>query len=291
MNKLDTSQPAVRAGLKDIWKTVFHDPDAYIDHFFEALLPASQVLGKSDGGALAASVYVLPVGDLVSPLMRVPCTMTYALGTLPEFRGRGYGRALTNEAIEYSFSVGFSASVICPAEPSLFHFYEETANYRPLFSVLWEDFSAEEPEISAAGFSAEPASPETYAAIREELLANCMHIDFRPAFLRYQQSLCRASGGDLFLLRFGDRCGCAAVELLPDGRVAVKELLCPDGIDTRAAVSLIRREVGGTAFSLRSPAPLGDPSARPFAMARFHGAAPASRFPGGKLPWLGFAFD
>lgn len=291
MKNLDTTLPAVRAALKDIWKTVFHDPDAYIDHFFDSLLPVSQVLGKEDGGALAATVYVLPVGDLVSPLMRVPCTMTYALGTLPEFRGRGYGRAMANGAIEHSFSAGFSASVICPAEPSLFHFYEETAAYRQIFSVLQEDFSAEELEIPAGDFSAEQASAETYAAVREELLSGCTHIDFRPEFLRYQQSLCRQSGGDLFLLRFGDRCGCAAVECLPNGRAAVKELLCPEDIDVKSAVSLLHCAVGSTAFSVRSPAAMESKGAQPFAMARFHGAVPATRFPGAWLPWLGFAFD
>ena len=71
--------------------------------------------------------YILPVGDLASSGRSCGpnCAMLYAIATLPEYRGHGYGEAVTRAAAELAVQKGFPAVVLKPADDGLFDFYKK----------------------------------------------------------------------------------------------------------------------------------------------------------------------
>jgi len=272
------SRPGDEPQLRAIWKTVFGDGDAYIGGWFGRMYAPGDALVCEADGRLVSSAYVAELGGLSAPgAACVPVCVVYALGTLPEYRGRGAGADVTRAALERCLARG--AGVICPAEPSLFGYYAARCGYRDYFGV--SEFSAVVPSGAPEGRSAR-VSAGGYAALRERLLAGRAHIAFFERALAYQEFLCGKRGGLFRLELAGAECA-AAVELSEDGTAAlVKELLAPDAL-LRPAACLAARAAGASRAEVRTPVRPGVPS-RPFAML----AGPAPEADGA---WFGFAFD
>jgi GNAT superfamily N-acetyltransferase len=122
--------------LKALWHTVFGDNCIVIDHFFEVYFSPDRTVVVSCESAPAAAAYVVPDGDLVLPDgTRYPCAMIYAVAVHPDYRGRGFGAAVSRESGRIAIKAGFPAVVLKPADAGLFDFYEKHTDFRAFFSA------------------------------------------------------------------------------------------------------------------------------------------------------------
>jgi ribosomal protein S18 acetylase RimI-like enzyme len=177
--------------------------------------------------------------------IRVQCAMLYAIATLPECRGRGYGEAVTRAAYEQAIKIGFPAVVLKPADEGLFDFYEKRTEFRAFFDVSEVEFlankmaasentssentsSGDNPDAADATtncsqYALTPVTPAEYRRIRQGLLEGCAYIDMDERSLAYQQYLSEKAGGGLYTLLgsnepngcAGAVVGCAVIE--PEG--------------------------------------------------------------------------
>ena len=194
--------------LKALWSSVFGDSDADIDAFFETFFDVSVCVIAEAGETLAAMGFLLPVGFLRVPGKGdVPCGMIYAVATEPAMRGRGCGEAVTRGLLDAAAERGIPAVALCPAEDSLFGFYEQRTELETAFYCKEERISIS-PRDGAALCRVTAAE---YIAIREEILKDTPHITFDERCFSYQERLC--AGGGLFTSNCDDdkRC-CAAIE-------------------------------------------------------------------------------
>lgn len=106
--------------LKALWKEVFGDTDEYIDTFFREIYRPGMASVIEQDGEIAAAAYAVPFGEY---------RYIYAVATKPEYRGRGYGRAVTLAAS------GGEPAYLCPANATLRCWYAlsmraRTVSYR-----------------------------------------------------------------------------------------------------------------------------------------------------------------
>jgi len=265
---LRRARPGDEPAMAEIWKRVFGDGDDYIAGFFAGLYEPGRAVCAEAEGKLVSTAFFPRLGELVSASgERRPCSYVYAVATLPEYRSRGLGAAVSRAAAEGCLEDG-GVSVICPAEPSLFDFYRKTVGFSNFFAVSETTVAPE----AAAGPAAERIDAETYFALRESLLAGTDHIAFSDRAAAYQAYLCRSGG---FFRTDG---GLFALERTPDGAL-VKEAL---GSVPPSALAALDAEP----CVIRAPAPRG--AGRPFGMLLAPGPTPVG---GSAEPWFGFAFD
>ncbi len=258
--------------LRELWKKVFGDGDAYIDVFFRNLYRPGAGVVAEEGGEPRAMGFLVDIGRYRG----AECLVTYAVACDPLFRNRGYGGEISRRLYEMSGPGG----VICPAEESLFGFYSRRTEYKTEFFVTEKSFlrgGLPHPEGEII-----PMVEEEYGVIRETLLAGRPHIEFNMNALRHQREICDLSGGDMMKLELPSGICCAAAECC-GGVVTVKELLAPEG-EIESAAALIMEKYGGERVTVRTPS-VSSGKAHPFAMGK------RGYSPGDPLPWYGFAFD
>lgn len=124
-----SDEPAVRR----LWETCFPDESGFNEYFFAHIFTTGRTLLSEDAGALCAMTQMLPY--------RLSCggqtvNVTYIYGACTDLMYRRQGHMA--RLLDYSFALdrkaGRAASMLIPAEPWLFGFYEPFG-YRPFFYV------------------------------------------------------------------------------------------------------------------------------------------------------------
>ena len=152
------SRPGEEEALKALWRDVFGDDDAYIDTFFRRIYVPGMASVIDGDGCLAAAAYAVPFGG---------ATYIYAVATRREYRGRGYGRAVTLAA------AGGEPAYLCPADATLRCWYAlsmhaKTVSYRPKVAL---------PD------ALQKITAEEFNARREEWLDGMLHISYTDGVL------------------------------------------------------------------------------------------------------------
>lgn len=210
--------------LKEIWKTCFADTDEFLDAFFRGVYKKGCAVVAQEQGEICSAMYVLDAGTIAtdnSELLR--CCYLYALGTLPEFRGKGIGADVTGGAIELGFMQGYDICITCPAQESLFDYYRHLG---------FEDFSwasriDKKPDTVALTSNGRVMSTdlEEYLKLRESHLPSHA-VTYSEGYMRFLDRLLTMSGGGVYTLELAYGTGIAAAA--PDGNdgVLLKELIC-----------------------------------------------------------------
>ena len=283
--------------LKALWKTVFCDGDEDIGYFFSTWFSPDLTAVVDVGGNPVSAAYILPVGELVlpyrhsgRPVGRYPAAMLYAIATLPEWRGRGYGETVTRTARAQAVKgISRRRSEACGRGAGWIitkNTRTSGASLKPLRLNIrcdlpvreYRNFCSSAPETAAERLGGRltmaPVSPHEYRLIRRSLLGNYAYIDLKERALEYQQYLCRKAGGGLFKLlmnggntgRAGETAGCAVVEPEENGVVHMKELLLSPGSRVPDAVSAAARLKKAGRYLVRTPPHDGEKRSRCFAM-------------------------
>lgn len=280
--------------LKSLWKTVFGDSDQEIDLFFTTYFSPEWTAVINDGEQLIASAYILPVGTLNLPDgKRQNCAMLYAIATLPAYRSRGCGTAVTQSAAEQAKRLGIDAVVLKPVNDGLFDFYENQTGFKPFFEAFEASFTADALTKPKTQYELSPLLPESYQTARRSVLNGSVYIDMDRHGLSYQHQLCTASDGGMYAIRYHDGIiGCAAVEC-DDNTVYIKELLLSTSQHLSDAVSAIAERHPAVQYIVRHP--FDDGSLQQNTRRAFGMILPASEiideYIGQTAKWYGPAFD
>ncbi len=255
MQCMRLSRPGDEEQLKKLWETVFGDERQYIDTFFEYNYRPGGAMVMELDGVIISGIYMVPMGGMCFPDGSVlPASITYALATYPEHRGRGYGFGVMCAAIEHDFSRGYVCNSLCPAEDSLFPYYTSRIGYRDCFYLREAEISRS--DLKPASGSAVPAVPSEYNSFRNSFLTGRLFMMFDGSGISYQKRLCTDTGGNLFMINASGFSGAACCEYLEDGTLFIKELLCPDE-HILDALSILAGVLSGDRIILRTPADTG----------------------------------
>ncbi len=271
-------QPDDKPQLKGLWKLAFGDPDEYIDAFFgRFLIPGGCVVAETDGKVVSA-MYIIG-GQTAYPYRSntLSAGYTYALATLPEYRGRGIGSAVYKAATDAALQTADAACVL-PAETGLYPFYEKASGAKPLSYVRETRLKKTDlAGISAVNAARIPALH--YAGMREWLMGGMPHVTFDDAVFDFMEE----TGTDFFVLENG-----VAAADTSDGLCRITELLVSNG-DFSGAIAGVARWCSAQDYIVRSPAFMDGPGEiRPFVLSVLRKA------PDYSLPndlWWGFGMD
>ena len=277
--------------MRHIWKTVFggaEEEDVFFTHYYDPELCAAAI----HDGAPAAMGHLLHAGSFISGEDVFPCAMIYAVATLPQLRGHGFGTAVVNKLISAGLGTGYGAVALCPAEDSLFEYYKSRTDLRECFFVREQILDNITPTPDDGHPALSELSSDEYSRLRASLLSDVPHIAQCPRAISYQSLLCRLYGGGLFRIETPFGAACAVVEKQADGAVWIKELLTPPGVSSLSLIPSIAAAFPAPEYLVRTPACPSDtePGVRRFAMLAASCGLMES-FPATASPWLGMAFD
>ncbi len=230
--------------LAALWHRVFEDPEELSRGFLTGLPELGGGVCAEEDGVLLGAAYA--VTDYWLGAERV--AYLYAVAVLPEARGRGRGAALSREAAALGRRLGAGIVCTCPAEGSLYPWYERVIGVRAALRQREERLACRPGPLPA------PLTPEEYGERREALLAGTPHVRLGPAVLRREKANCRVCGGDL--LEIG---GGIAAAYCEEGLCVLRELLCPEGADRLALAAALGASLGTERVRLLSSASEGAP--------------------------------
>ena len=252
---------ADREGLMTLWNQCFDADERYSRLAFGGRYPLGNTWILEEENKLACAVSLLPCawekgGEQYRGFY------LYGLGTLPEYRGKGYATKLTEQVLAHLKEKEAAFAVLMPAEPGLFDFYRRQGftECAGLSTVDVEEdekhaLAAEAPQLRKKGFCLLPViAGDRYAAVRHELLKNAPEGVFCWEDKHYSYADREAAyyGGHLFFLcRDGKPVGCAGCWPWQD-TLTVKELLLPEQY-RHEGLSLLAEIAGKRSLTLRLP--------------------------------------
>lgn len=146
------------AGLRQLWKLAFGDPDEVLDSFFGTAFSPDRHLQIRLEDTVAAALYWFDC-----EYEGRKAAYVYAVATHPDFRGRGLCRKLMGNTHELLKEQGYDAVVLVPQDTGLRMMYA-AMGYRDATSVL--EFACDAGEAAALG----EVSIQEYAALRRKYL-------------------------------------------------------------------------------------------------------------------------
>ena len=174
--------------LRQLWKAVFADTDAFLDSFFSLAYHPERCLCASEGETLTGMLYWLPCGEYA---------YIYAVATHPDHRSKGICRNLMEAAHEAIVRQGYEGAILYPQEEGLRAMYRKMGYHTETSITQREFFSGTQPAPLTF------LSGEEYFALRQQYLpegAVCQGSPFREMLTSL--IFCR---GDNFLLAAEDR--------------------------------------------------------------------------------------
>ncbi len=253
--------------LRRLWRRVFGDPDAYLDLFFQNCFPAARAMVAEENGVVLSALYLLPLTLFVGE-RAYPAEYIYAVATDPDCRGQGLSTALLGETHRLLTAEGVAATVLVPAEPSLFSYYG-ARGFETAFTVTPLDWTVSEGET----IPLREATAAEILPIRDRFFAPCaLYGAWDAAALAYRVREAELLGGKALAFTYKKR-DCYAI-CTPEGEtLRITELAAPaDEIVLRS----LARSFGKRRVFTRLPAENG----APFAMLHRCGGFPP--LPAGK---------
>ena len=133
--------------LKRLWKTVFGDPDAFIDDFFRVAYSPERCSCIEENGEAVSALYWFDCQYEGGRLAYI-----YAVATHPDHRGKGLASRLLEQTHAHLKDLGYAGCVLKPAQ-GLFPFYERlgyvTSGYLRRFDAASGAAPAPIKELSA----------------------------------------------------------------------------------------------------------------------------------------------
>lgn len=106
----------------DMWKTCFGDPDNYMELYFKDKYRPQNTLIYHEGEKAVASLQMLPYSFTFHGI-EIPSLYLSGVCTLPEYRKRGYTRALLIEGFNVARERGVPLMFLVPQEQWLMNLY------------------------------------------------------------------------------------------------------------------------------------------------------------------------
>jgi predicted acetyltransferase len=110
--------------IRQMWKTVFGDSDAYMDIYFREKYRNERTLVYMEGDKAMASLQMLPYRFTFCDV-EIPVAYISGAATLPEARKKGYMQQLLLKSFDEMAKNGVPLSILVPQEEWLLTFYEK----------------------------------------------------------------------------------------------------------------------------------------------------------------------
>lgn len=120
---IQLATPETRRAVREIWKEVFQDDDAYLDILFSDKYKDENTLIATTEGKVVAALQMHPY-EITCWHTRIPFYYLMGLSTLPAYRGKRYMGALIEASHSLMKQRNIPLSILVPAEQSLFGYYE-----------------------------------------------------------------------------------------------------------------------------------------------------------------------
>lgn len=198
-----------RDALRALWHEAFGDTEEFLDLFEATAYSPARSRALFCEGALSCALYWLDSecrGEKIAYL--------YAIATARERRGQGFCRRLMQDTHEHLRSLGYSAAMLVPSEPSLFGFYERIG-YRMATKISEICCQSADEAIELVRISA-----QEYARLRRKFLPEGGVVQEKEnlSYLAAQAELYRTEGALLAVRCDGETVD--GIELLGDECVA-----------------------------------------------------------------------
>ncbi len=257
---------ARRRQLETLWQTVFHDSDEYVRMFFDRVYqPENTFVIEPEGRGVVAMLQTVPYEVKIESAI-LPCAYVCGVCTHPSERGKGYMKALIQDAMHAMRKRGFALSVLIPAEPWLFEVYRRYGYTVPI-NVGVEHYVADRME-QVDTYRIVPCSEKTYDAYFDlaQRRRRCAVLHDAAGFETIRLD-CLADGGHVWVALDEDRPVGMAFEAPESSTdVLIKEILYDDPAVKDALIRYILiRHRAQTAF-VRVPHSAGRP-AQPYGLA------------------------
>lgn len=238
-------QPQDKPQLKALWELAFGDDGEFIDAFFRAFLKKDTCVVAECDGKVVSAMYIIG-GSTVYPYRKnmLSTGYTYALATLPEYRGRGIGKAVYQAANTKALE-GHDLALVQPAEEGLYPFYEEAAGAK-VMSIMKEAVFTPEDLFGIEPAKAARIPAFQYFGMRESILSGMPHASFSDDMVDFMEDYFEQNG-DFFMTEEG----IAAVETV-NGACRITELLTPD-TDGMAVIAGVAAYHKADKYIVRSP--------------------------------------
>lgn len=112
------------AELKEIWRDIFKDTDAYLDLFFNSKMKPEYTMVARNETEIASVVYMVDAPLVLQNGSSIPAFYMCGIATRPNYRGQGLAGELINMAFETAKEKGAKACYLIPANLPLFDFYK-----------------------------------------------------------------------------------------------------------------------------------------------------------------------
>lgn len=272
--------------LTALWQEAFGDSPEEAGFYLERRHRHENMLVDESAGQIHGMMSMLPL-ELLTPQKTLKARYVFAVATKKEYRGQGVSTRLIEEAHRSMQAAGIDASLLVPANPSLFEYYGKRG-YQTAFSIdeaMIQAQDIKEPEDSSR---IEPCSVEEYLQARDAFYRGSrLYARWDAEALRFANQYESAGLHVMLRMRIGARQAVAAcVDRGTHHRVS--ELACDTSIWPEA-MALIHRRLQAGRYLLRMQAgSLPSGSTRPFGMVHWF-SKPAAR--GGAPAHLAFAKD
>ncbi len=202
-NTISLAKWGMQPELSALWMDCFSDTRRGVRYFFANAFRPENCLTLRAGETLAAALYLLPV-RLLRDGAPAPAQYIYAAGTRPEFRSRGYMRALLNCAAYLGRRRGDLFSILLPASESLSRYYA-ACGYEPYFLRRTVTLGRDEAEREAAGprsyWEVLPDYRAMAALRRAQLRGAAGSALWSPREIAYAAGVNRVYGGNLLCVK------------------------------------------------------------------------------------------
>ena len=236
------SRASDKDALKEIWSACFDDSPAAIDDFLSRICPEGRSAVMEYGGKCVSAFHIVSAGLIFPGGDCIGLDYLYALGTLPEMRGHGFGSAAASFCAEASLLRGRIAALV-PADAGLRQWYQKSAGLTPAFSVCEMTCTASKRSTDVL-----PMSAHEYFSARGQMLGDIPHAVLPEKMFCWSERYSPAA----FFCSLPEYRGCAFAEKY-GSRLVISELLVPDGKAPQAAAELCQAS-GCSDAVFRTPA-------------------------------------
>ncbi len=207
--------------VKKLWTACFDDTEADVAYYMEQRMTNENMLVIHAEGKIVSMASFLPVQYRIDGAY-TDAYYVYAVGTLPEYRGRGYA----TQILEFAKAWYRAPLLLAPADEGLTDYYAQRG-FKTAFLGEWhrqervqEGASLRALELQPQeALTEEPVSPEEYVRIRDERLEKEGYVRRDAEAVRYAMGLNKRGGGETV----------AVVSGAPDGKERDVVMYYPQG--------------------------------------------------------------
>lgn len=258
-----TARPEDLPQLKSLWMLAFHDSAEATDFYFAHRNRYENLLIDEEQGRLRGMLSMLPIGLAGAGLER-KARYLFAIATFPAFRGQGISTALMQEAELRARAEGCAATLLVPAEPSLFDFYGRRG-YETAFYYNSLHLSAEDLPVAAP--AARRYTPDARAMLRLRDRAyggSRLFARWDEEALNYVAHAAQVYGAALAAFETESAAGYAYGEW--EGESLLIKDFAIQGIAPAEALAILHQDFRAERYQLRLPEGLSPGTCQPYGM-------------------------